>query len=89
MLTVRYTSTFKKDYKRAQKRGQNVGKLLAVIKLLLEEKKLPAIYEDHPLRGNFSGTRDCHIEDDWVLIYSIADSELILHRTGTHSDLFK
>lgn len=89
MLTPRYTSAFKKDFKRAQKRGWETGKLRQVIDLLLNENPLPEIYRDHPLRGNYAGTRDCHIEPDWVLIYAIENDELILRRTGTHADLFK
>ena len=89
MLTPRYTSAFKKDFKLAQKRGQDLGKLRRVIELLASEKPLPESYDDHPLRGNYAGMRDCHIEPDWILIYAIQDDELILRRTGTHSDLFK
>lgn len=89
MLTPRYTSAFKKEYKRAKKRGQDMNKLMRVIEMLLNEKSLPESYEDHPLRGKFMGARDCHIEPDWVLIYEIEENELILHRTGSHADLFK
>ena len=89
MLTLRYTSAFKKDYKRAQKRGQDTNKLRHVIDLLLNEKPLPEMYQDHPLRGKFVGSRDCHIEPDWILIYTAGENELILHRTGSHADLFK
>ena len=34
--------------------------------------------------------RELHIEPDWLLVYQIQKSELILRlvRTGTHSDLF-
>ncbi|HAT02833.1 MAG TPA: type II toxin-antitoxin system mRNA interferase toxin, RelE/StbE family, partial [Oribacterium sp.] len=33
---------------------------------------------------------ECHIQPDWLLVYKIAESELVLllYRTGTHSDLF-
>jgi mRNA interferase YafQ len=33
---------------------------------------------------------ECHIEPDWLLIYRIdkAYNELILVRTGSHSELF-
>jgi mRNA interferase YafQ len=89
MLTPRYTSTFKKEYKRAQKRGHDTDKLRRVVDLLLSEIPLPETYEDHPLRGKFAGSRDCHIEPDWVLIYAIEGTELILLRTGSHADLFK
>ncbi len=89
MLTPRYTSTFKKDFKRAQKRGWDTDKLRRVIALLLNEKPLSEIHQDHPLRGKFTGSRDCHIEPDWILIYVIRENELVLYRTGTHADLFK
>ncbi|MCX6066402.1 MAG: type II toxin-antitoxin system YafQ family toxin [Chloroflexi bacterium] len=89
MLTPRYTSAFKKDFKLAQKRGQDLGKLRQAIELLASGEPLPESYDDHPLRGNYAGMRDCHIEPDWILIHAIQDDELILRRTGTHSDLFR
>jgi mRNA interferase YafQ len=52
---------------------------------------LPPEFKDHPLRGNFSGSRDCHLEPDWVLIYTLTekDTHVRFERTGTHSDLFR
>ena len=90
MLALRYTTAFKKDYKRVQKRGHNTNKLRHVIELLLNKNPLPEIYHDHPLHGKFDGVRDCHIEPDWVMIYRIENSQLqlVLARTGTHADLF-
>ena len=87
---VKYTSRFKKDYKRLQKRGYDMEKLLDVIDLLREGSELPAEYKDHPLHGDYAGHRDCHIEPDWVLIYFRSESSLVLTmtRTGTHSDVF-
>ena len=89
MRTFSRTSQFKKDVKRADKRGWDMAKLKAVLELLIDGEPLPAELKDHPLRGNFSGSRDCHIEPDWVLIYAIVGDELRLLRTGTHADLFK
>jgi len=37
MLAPRYTSAFKKEYKRAQKRGRDMEKLRRAIDLLLNE----------------------------------------------------
>ncbi|MBQ8074357.1 MAG: type II toxin-antitoxin system YafQ family toxin [Oscillospiraceae bacterium] len=90
MLTIKYESTFKKDYKRIVKRGYDVRLLEAVIGILAEEQPLPEKYRDHSLSGEYSGCRECHITPDWLLIYQISHSELILYltRTGTHSDLF-
>ncbi len=53
-----------------------------------EARELNAKYKDHRLKGKYVNKRDCHIEPDWLLIYAIEDDELILYRTGSHSDLF-
>jgi mRNA interferase YafQ len=89
--TFSRTSQFKKDVKRADKRGEDLPKLRTVMDLLIEGGQLPPEYKDHPLRGNFAGSRDCHIEPDWVLIYTLAEngSHVCFERTGTHSDLFR
>jgi mRNA interferase YafQ len=79
---------FRRDVRRASKRGKNMSKLRALILLLLAGDPLPQRYKDHPLRGNWRGYRDAHIEPDWLLIYRIAGDELHLVRTGSHTDLF-
>jgi len=62
-----------------------------VIDTLLQEIPLDAKYQDHDLKGNYLGFRECHIQPDWLLIYAVNHDELILtaSRTGTHSDLFR
>jgi len=89
--TFSRTSQFKKDVKLAGRRGKNLAKLKAVLDLLIEGEVLLAQYKDHPLRGNFAGSRDCHVEADWVLIYTLTEnnSHVRFERTGTHSDLFR
>lgn len=88
--TAKPTSQFKKDLKKAQKRGCDLELLTNVIKKLSDGEKLDEKYKDHPLTGNYSNRRECHIQPDWLLIYQIVESDLILVlvRTGTHSDLF-
>lgn len=90
MYAVKPTTRFQKDLKRIAKRGYNIALLTEVIKKLANGEQLPEKYKDHNLQGDFAGCRECHIEPDWLLIYEIADKELILYltRTGTHSDLF-
>ncbi len=90
MLTIRYETTFKKDFKRIIKRGYNIQLLEDVIEILASGQMLPEKYKDHNLSGNYSDFRECHITPDWLLIYKINNNELILYltRTGTHSDLF-
>lgn len=90
MLEIKYHNKFKKDLKILKKRKFNMNALREVIITLANEKPLPEKYSNHPLIGEFKGYMDCHIGNDWILIYKV-DKEvsiLSLYRTGTHSDLF-
>ena len=88
--TVKPTTKFPKDLKRAQKRGYDTSLLSDIIKKLANGEVLPAKNRDHELSGNYKGCRECHITPDWLLIYEIDNGELYLYltRTGSHSDLF-
>ncbi len=90
MYSIRPTTKFQRDLKRVEKRGYNISLLTEVIKKLANGETLPEKNKDHNLLGEYAGCRECHITPDWLLIYEIADDELILYltRTGTHSDLF-
>lgn len=87
-MTLAQTRQFKKDIKCMQKRGKDLAKFKAIIDLLAAEQPLPPKSRDHKLGGNWTGRRDCHIEPDWILIYRLTETELLLERTGTHADLF-
>jgi mRNA interferase YafQ len=83
------SSQFKKDVKRMERRGKDLASLRRVLDLLIAGKPLPTEYKDHPLRGEFAGSRDCHIEPDWILIYTPEENHVRFERTGTHSDIFR
>ena len=87
-MSIVWTVQFKKDYKRTKKQNKDIDKLRSVIELLAQRKPLPAKYRDHKLTGYSKEHRDCHIESDWLLIYRFDGDDLILERTGSHSDLF-
>ena len=91
MRTFSRTTQFKKDVKLAGKRGKDLELLKAVLDRLMDGEPLPPELKDHPLRGNFAGSRDCHLEPDWLLIYTLTEngSHVRFERTGTHSDLFR
>jgi mRNA interferase YafQ len=89
MRTIRRTSQFKRDVKQMQRQGKDLGKLKKVLESLVKDEKLSQKYRDHVLVGQYKGTRECHIEPDWLLIYESAESEVVLIRTGSHSDLFR
>lgn len=90
MYAIRPTARFQKDLRRMEKRGYNISLLTDIIKKLANGEQLPEKNRDHALVGDFIGCRECHVAPDWLLVYEIVDSELILYltRTGTHSDLF-
>ncbi|MDR2547009.1 MAG: type II toxin-antitoxin system YafQ family toxin [Lachnospiraceae bacterium] len=89
IYTPYYTNKIKRQLKTLKKRGYDMNLFKEVVEMLIDGKPLPRKYDDHPLRGDKRGYRDCHIKGDWVLIYKI-DKEvltLILSETGTHSDI--
>ena len=88
-MILHYTTQFKKDYKKIKKQNKDLVKIRVVIKTLADQQILEPKYKDHQLSGNWKDHRDCHIEPDWILIYQRVDNDLILERTGTHSELFK
>ena len=68
MKPVIQTSQFKKDIKRLKKRGKDLEKLGDVVRLLAADEPLEEKHRDHALIGRWVGSRDCHIEPDWILI---------------------
>jgi mRNA interferase YafQ len=86
---IQRTTQFKKDVKRMIKRGKKFDVFKQVIQKLVEGQSLEDKYRDHLLVGQYKGTRECHIEPDWLLIYELSETELYLIRTGSHADLFR
>lgn len=91
MLKIRFQKQFKKDYKRALRHSGNTEEQFkTVLDYLVRQEPLPLKYRDHPLTGDYSGFRECHIRPDWLLIYKIEEEilTLTLTHTGSHSELF-
>ncbi len=88
MKKLSQTTQFSKDIKRMKKRGKDLDKLKDVVEKLASGVSLEPRHRDHPLAGTWKNARDCHIEPDWLLIYTMDEQSLRLERTGTHSDLF-
>ena len=89
MLIPVRSMQFKRDVRRAKKRGRDLTRLRTLLESLIRQEPLTARYLDHPLRGIWKGYREAHIEPDWLLIYRVEANALLLVRTGSHSDLFK
>ncbi|MGA3188019.1 MAG: type II toxin-antitoxin system YafQ family toxin [Bryobacteraceae bacterium] len=75
-------------YAANKKAAENLDKLEIIVDLLQANLPLPPRCKVHPLRGEWEGHWDCHVEPDWLLLYKITPDDLILVRTGSHSELF-
>ena len=89
MRNISITTQFKRDVKKIKKTGKDTEKLKEIIEKIAEGESLDEKYRDHVLTGNYRQTRECHIEPYWLLIYKLTKENLILIRTGSHSELFK
>lgn len=89
--TIKFTSQFKKDVKRAKKQNKNIDLLFNIIEKLANNDTLDKKYKVHKLSGKLFGIIECHIEPDFLLEYQYYDTELILMciRAGSHNELFK
>lgn len=89
--TIKFTSQFKKDVKRAKKQNKNIDLLFDVIDKLSRQEVLDKKFKVHKLTGELSGVMECHIEPDFLLEYQYYNEDLILMciRAGSHSELFK
>lgn len=88
---VKFTNQFKKDLKLARKQIKDLDRLFVVIDILAEGEVLESKYKDHSLVGKYNGSRECHIEPDWLLIYEYSETNLVLvlHRLGSQAKLFR
>lgn len=93
MRTIKWSSDFKKDYRRIQTtpRYRDIDILLeSVVTLLANDQPLPATFRDHTLIGDWHGYRECHLKPDLLLIYKTGETEVLrLARLGSHAELFR
>jgi mRNA interferase YafQ len=88
MRRIAQRTQFRNDLRRQKRRGRDIEELIIAVELLAETGTLPECYRPHRLTGEWKDVWECHIEPDWLLIYDVTPTEVLLIRTGTHSDLF-
>lgn len=88
-MKITWTGQFKKDYNRICRQQKDIKALRSIIETLSKGERLKPKHRDHKLSGQWGEHRECHVGPNWLLIYRIDRSELILERMGSHSDLFK
>ncbi len=90
MRKLYQTNQFKRDVKRVQKSGAcTLEELQRAVDMLRGDSPLPPHMKDHPLKGDWKPSRDCHIKPDIVLVYTKIPGQLHLRRLGSHSELFR
>lgn len=85
------TKRYEREFALAKKRGLKEEDMFDVVEKLIKGEKLPPKNRDHALKGNFKGTRECHVHPDWLLIYEKDEGIKLIRllRTGTHSDIYR
>ena len=91
MYFVFPSNKYRRAYKRIkQHKDFDRRKLEEVIEKLARGEKLDPKYRDHELSGVLEGFRECHIQNDILLMYEIIENKLVLVLVdiGSHGDLF-
>ncbi len=89
MKSLKFTSQFKKDLKKYKHNIVVIDKLEYILNCLVKEFQIPKENKPHRLSGDYRGYRECHIENDVLLIWLDHEINIIkLVRLGSHSELF-
>lgn len=87
--TLKQSSQFKKDLKTVKFDEHKLQELQKVLEYLGRTGEVPAEYLPHPLKGQYKRCMECHVEDDFLLIWKDPEQKIIrLVRLGSHSKLF-
>ncbi len=90
MFSLKYSTRFKKDLKSFKHNKDLLLILENVLDVFISGKSLSKRYANHPLKGEFTGCFECHLNPDILLIYKKNKQEtfILLLRISSHSDLF-
>ena len=89
VYTLKQSSQFKKDLKAVKFDEHKLDELQKVFEHLGCTGTVPAEYLPQPLKGQYKNCMECHIEDDFLLIWKDPErKEIRLVRLGSHSKLF-
>jgi mRNA interferase YafQ len=86
---IHRTARYKRGYALAEKQGKDTAFLDEIIDLLADDMPLPDGIRDHKMEGKLKDFRECHIKENWMLIYKKTDNDellLILQRLRKHGE---
>ena len=89
MKTIHYSTKAKKDLKKYRNNIQLMKALFDVLNRLKKGESIPKEYKPHELIGNYKDCMECHVGNDFLLIWIDATSDVVeVVRLGSHSELF-
>lgn len=88
MKEVRYSTKAKKDLKKYRNDLAKMHDLFVVLSTLASGEILDARYRAHMLTGKYKDCMECHVGNDFLLIWIDTDA-IYVERIGSHSELFK
>ena len=88
MLGFRFAGKFVKDFRLVEKRRYDMDAIIDILIKIICGEPLPERCRPHGLSGAYAGFTECHVKNDWLLVYYYCDEGVVFVRTGTHSDLF-
>lgn len=90
MKTLRFSSQYKKDAKRFRNQPEKMKKVANILRMLRDDIPIPKEYDPHMLKGQYKGCMECHVENDFLLIWiDETTNQIGVLRLGSHSELFK
>lgn len=90
MKFLKPSSQFKKDLKKIRNNPQKAEALRTILRILENEESIPYFYKPHLLTGDYKGCMECHLLNDFLLIWLDPHTdEIYLLRLGSHSELFE
>ena len=89
MKTIHYSTKAKKDLKKYRSNIKLMEALFEVLDKLKKGESIPSKYHPHELIGNDKNCMECHVGNDFLLIWIDAVSDIVeIVRIGSHSELF-
>lgn len=77
-----------KDYAKTKLSDSQFEKFISYLHFLKDGIALPPEAKEHNLKGNWKDFKECHLGGDMLLVYAVFDTEIVLTRIGSHSEIF-
>jgi len=90
MYQLKYAPEFIASARKCKRAGKNMNELWNVVRMLQADGSVPESYKPHMLHDEWEGCMECHIEEDWLLVWRQNDQKLtlLLLDVGSHQQLF-